>query len=133
MAKHFFRSASAITSCIFMKELEPIQMYEALRKDVIKEMDRIKKRWEAEKLAQFEMKIGTEHIKDIVKDNNKASFGFYRAGIIYYTVSYNGIDYQFPVRLDDIGDATLMKEDKALMLMRYIRKAIEANEFVKAV
>jgi len=44
MTKHYFRNPSAITSCIFMKELEEKQIYASLRKNVIKEMDRIKKR-----------------------------------------------------------------------------------------
>jgi hypothetical protein len=33
--------------------------------------------------------------------------------------------------LADIGDATLLANDKALVFMRYIRKAIEDGTFVK--
>jgi len=73
-------------------------------------------------------------IKDIanIVKNNEVNILFYRAGVIYYGIEYLGIKYQFPVRLDDIGDATLLNKDKAILLMRYIRKAIESNEFVKA-
>lgn len=39
--------------------------------------------------------------------------------------------FEFPVPLDDVGDATLEKEDKAIMFMRYIRKAIEEGMFVE--
>ena len=36
----------------------------------------------------------------------------------------------FPVYLEDIMDATLNYEEKAITLMRYIRKAINDNTFV---
>ena len=42
-----------------------------------------------------------------------------------------GVDYIFPVPLTDIGDATLLATDKAMVFMRYIRKAIEEKTFVK--
>ena len=73
-------------------------------------------------------------IKDIanIVRNNEVNILFYRAGVIYYGIQYDGTNYQFPVRLDDIGDATLLNKDKALLFMRYIRKSIESNEFVKA-
>ena len=72
-------------------------------------------------------------IKEIVKDNEVA-FTKYRQGIAYYSVRVpsQGIDYIFPVPLSDIGDATLLAKDKALVFMRYIRKAIEDGTFVKA-
>lgn len=76
------------------------------------------------------MKIETSDIKNIIA-NNEVNILFYRASIIYYGIAYKEINYQFPVRLDDIGDATLMNKDKAILFMRYIRKAIESNEFVK--
>ena len=47
-------------------------------------------------------------------------------------VSSEGIDYIFPVPLSDIGDATLLATDKAMMFMSYIRKALEEGTFVKA-
>lgn len=67
---------------------------------------------------------------EIVKDN-KVTFDFMRAGIAYYNVIVDNLSYRFPVPLEDVGDATLMKEDKAIIFMRYIRKAIENNEFHK--
>jgi hypothetical protein len=45
--------------------------------------------------------------------------------------SSDGIDYTFPVPLSNIGDATLLATDKAIVFMRYIRKAIEDGTFVK--
>ena len=77
------------------------------------------------------MKIEVKDITSIIK-NNEVTILFYRAGVIYYGIKYNEVDYQFPVRLDDIGDATLMTKDRAILFMRYIRKSIIDNEFVKA-
>ena len=72
-------------------------------------------------------------IKDIVKDNT-VRFAKYRQGVAYYTVRVptDGIEYMFPVPLSDIGDATLLASDKAMVFMRYIRKALEDKTFVKA-
>ena len=72
-------------------------------------------------------------IKDIVKDNT-VRFAKYRQGIAYYTVRVpsDGVEYMFPVPLSDIGDATLFASDKAMVFMRYIRKALEDKTFVKA-
>jgi hypothetical protein len=72
-------------------------------------------------------------IKGIVKDNT-VRFAKYRKGIAYYavTVPSEGIDYVFPVPLDDVGDATLLATDKALLFMRYIRKALDEGTFRRA-
>jgi hypothetical protein len=71
------------------------------------------------------------NIKDIVKDNN-VHFVRYRQGVAYYAVSVPGEDQDrvFPVPLSDVGDATLLAEDSAIIFMRYIRKAIEDGTFV---
>jgi len=77
-------------------------------------------------------------IMDIVKNDNIASFSYYRKGVMYYTVSFINSDtpnfvstHLFPVPLEDIGDATLEANIKAITLMRYIRKAIADGTFVK--
>ena len=72
-------------------------------------------------------------VKDIVKDN-VVRFLKYRQGIAYYSVKVppENNEYMFPVPLADIGDATLLATDKAMVFMRYIRKAIEDGTFVKA-
>ena len=67
---------------------------------------------------------------DIVKDN-KVNFDFLRAGIAYYKITVENIIYRFPVPLEDIGEATLLSEDKGIIFMRYIRKSIETNQFNK--
>jgi len=70
------------------------------------------------------------NIKEIVKDN-RVYFSFYRAGYLYYNVTVNSIKYVFPVPVEDIGDATFLYEDKAILLMRYIKKALDNGSFVK--
>lgn len=70
------------------------------------------------------------NLTTIVKDNI-VLFSHLRKGYAYYNVTVNGETFVFPVPLEDIGDATLLKEDKAIIFMRYIRKAIDSNEFVK--
>ena len=72
-------------------------------------------------------------IKEIVKDN-EVSFAKYRQAFAYYTVRVpsEGVDYIFPVPLSDIGDATLLAKDKALVFMRYIRQALQDGTFIKA-
>jgi len=71
-------------------------------------------------------------IKQIVK-NNVVHFSRYRQGHAYYTVDVPaaGATYSFPVPLADVGDATLLPVDKALVFMRYIRKALDEGTFVR--
>lgn len=72
------------------------------------------------------------NIKDIIKDN-KVYFLYAREGKLYYGISYADKTYQFPVPFSDnneVGNATFMKEDKAIYFMRYIRKAINNGDFM---
>lgn len=75
-------------------------------------------------------------IKNIVKRPNIAAFEFYRQGKFYYNV-YNpnetpdGEVYQFSIPMDEVGDATFPRFDNAMMFMRFIRKSMDKNEFVK--
>ena len=72
------------------------------------------------------------NIKDIVRDNT-VRFLRYRKGVAYYAVRVveEGADYAFPVPLGDIGDATLEAEDRAMLFMRYIRRALDDGTFVR--
>jgi hypothetical protein len=78
------------------------------------------------------------NITELVK-GNKVKFDSYRAGFFYYTVGYMprvGMitryeTYQFPIPIEDIGNATLLAEDKAITFMRWIRKAMEDNTLIK--
>ena len=67
-------------------------------------------------------------IKDIVK-NQQAHFVFYRDRALFYETD-NG--FQFPVPIDDAGSATFNQEEKAILLMRYIRKHLERTEAARA-
>lgn len=69
------------------------------------------------------------NIKDLVK-NTTARFSFFRDGELYYDIfdSEGKKLALFPVNITDkeeIGSATFSAEMKAIMLMRYIRKALE--------
>jgi hypothetical protein len=75
-------------------------------------------------------------IKDIIKDNT-VHFVKFRQGYFYYSISVPNdgeprYDYLFPVPQFDISDSTLLATDKAIIFMRYIRKAIEEGTFVPA-
>jgi len=61
------------------------------------------------------------NIKDIVKNQN-AHFVFYRDEALFYETD-NG--FQFPVPVSDAGSATFNREEKAILLMRYIRKHLQ--------
>ena len=58
-------------------------------------------------------------IKDAVTDNKKVYFEYYRDSELWYKTEAGDI---FPVPISDIGNATFMREDKAILFMRYMRK-----------
>ncbi len=59
-------------------------------------------------------------IKDLVKDQT-AVFVRYQDGNLMYLVK----DFEFPVPLKDLGATIVHSEEKAILLMRYIRKHLE--------
>lgn len=60
-------------------------------------------------------------IKDHIVGNVK--FQYYRDGQLYYKTEPGML---FPVPIEDIGNATFLAEDKAILFMRYIRKHLES-------
>lgn len=60
-------------------------------------------------------------IKDMIKDKN-VTFEYYRDGDLWYKTECG---FRFPVPISDIGTATFMKVDKAILFMRYIRKYMQ--------
>ena len=68
------------------------------------------------------------NIKEIVKNQN-AHFVFYRDQSLFYETD-NGL--QFSVPISDAGSATINREEKAIMLMRYIRKHIARTESARS-
>lgn len=69
------------------------------------------------------MARGEIDIKRAVSENRRVKFDFYRAGFLYYQTEFGEL---FSVPIDDIGDATFDRDEKAIMLMRYMRKWNEA-------
>jgi len=65
-------------------------------------------------------------IKSLVK-GTKARFIFYRDKNLWYEI-VDGPEFEFPVPIEDVGNGTFLREDKAIMLMRYIRKHLEVIE-----
>ena len=64
-------------------------------------------------------------LKDMVSNNKQVTFEYYRKGELWYSTECG---FMFPVPIDDTGDGTFAKQDKAMMFMRYIRKQMEAFE-----
>jgi len=58
-------------------------------------------------------------IKRAVSEKRKVTFTYYRDGSLWYLTEF---DELFSVPIDDIGNATFNKEEKAILLMRYMRQ-----------
>ena len=71
----------------------------------------------------------SHELKAIVRDGNKARFSHYRDGNFYYVVNVQDKAYSFPIPIEDVKGTTFFAEFKAITLMRWIRKAIEAKTF----
>lgn len=67
-------------------------------------------------------------IKSMVDRGKKVHFSWYREGELWYVTDCG---FEFPVPVSDIGNALLLKEDKAIFFMRYIRKHVEMLETAK--
>lgn len=65
-------------------------------------------------------------IKECIK--GQVTFEYYRKNELWYKCE-NG--FMFPVPIEDIGDATFMAKDKAMLFMRYIRKQLALIETVE--
>jgi hypothetical protein len=61
-------------------------------------------------------------IKDMVKNNKKVFFKFYRQKELWYSTEDG---FEFPVPIEDAGDGIFLNEDKAMLFMRYMRKHLE--------
>ena len=66
--------------------------------------------------------LNTRTIKEMVENNQKVSFRFYRDGQLWYSTECG---FEFPVPISEAGTATFLAEDRAILFMRYIRKYIE--------
>jgi hypothetical protein len=61
-------------------------------------------------------------IKDMVKDNRLVTFVHFKDGELLYRTECG---FEFPVPVSDVGTATMLAQDKALLFMRYIRKHMD--------
>lgn len=68
-------------------------------------------------------------LKQVVGDNNKAHFSHYRDGNFFYVVTVDEKKYSFPISIEEAKGATMFAEFKAITLMRWIRKALDAKTF----
>lgn len=62
------------------------------------------------------------NIKAMVENNKKAKFVRYANGNLIYVTECG---FEFPVPISDLGNSAVNNEEKALLLMRYIRKHIQ--------
>lgn len=65
----------------------------------------------------------------MVSGGRQVTFTHYRHKDLWYVTECG---FEFPVPIDDIGDATFKHQEKAIHLMRYIRKHMELIKSAKA-
>lgn len=58
-------------------------------------------------------------LKEMVTNNQKVRFSFYRDGQLWYETECG---FRFSVPIEEAGTATFLAEDRAILFMRYIRK-----------
>ena len=61
-------------------------------------------------------------LKEMVSDNKQVTFVEYRQGNLWYSTEDG---FKFPVPIEDIGTATFAATEKALLMMRYMRKHLD--------
>ncbi len=66
--------------------------------------------------------LKTRTLKEMVQNNQKVLFRFYRDGHLWYATECG---FEFPVPISEAGTATFFAEDRAILFMRYIRKHME--------
>ena len=66
--------------------------------------------------------LNTRTIKEMVNNNQKVAFRFYRDGQLWYATECG---FEFPVPISEAGTATFLATDRAILFMRYIRKHME--------
>ncbi len=83
-------------------------------------------------------KLSSKNMKQLVH-NNFVQFQRYFDAQLWYSLHMSQDDYhnggaqlmEFPVPIEEIGDATFYAHDKAILFMRYIRKHLEMIEKAK--
>lgn len=62
-------------------------------------------------------------LKEMVRNGRLVTFDRYRNGELIYITECG---FEFPVPISDTGNGVFLKEDKAMLYMRYIRKQLES-------
>lgn len=75
---------------------------------------------EAEAIIALLERDAMSQLKDLVKDQ-QVHFDFYRQKEIWYKTDSG---FSFPVPIEDAGDGIFLRDDKAILFMRYIRKQL---------
>lgn len=65
-----------------------------------------------------------QNLKDLIKET--VSFSFYRKGELHYMTDDSGFNFVVPI--EDCGDGQFRSVEKGMLMMRYIRKQLEANK-----
>lgn len=61
-------------------------------------------------------------IKDMVAGGKKVTFAHYRQKELWYVTECG---FEFPVPIEDAGDATFLASDRAMLFMRWIRRHVD--------
>ena len=69
------------------------------------------------------------NIKNMVSNGKVARFAYYRDQALHYKTEDG---FLFPVPVDDAGSGTFNTEEKAILLMRYIRKHVARLESLQS-
>jgi len=64
-------------------------------------------------------------LKEMVSGNKMVAFSHYQHGQLWYDTQDG---FSFPVPVSDAGDARFGHLERAMLMMRYIRKHLEAIE-----
>ena len=65
-----------------------------------------------------------KELKDLIRNGQRVYFNFYRKGELYYAHE-NGFVFVVPVA--DTGDGVFQPDEKAILMMRYIRRQLAQN------
>lgn len=67
----------------------------------------------------------------MVKDGKKVKFIYFKIDELWYETEC-GFKFPVPLIREEIGEATFLAEDKAILFMRYIRRHIKVLEEARA-
>jgi hypothetical protein len=75
------------------------------------------------------------NLTELIK-GNVVKFNHANEGILYYNIEFKGSVYQFPIDMndkEDVGTGVFHFTEKAIFLMRWIRRAIENESLIQIV